>query len=78
MKKGKIGSIEEFLESHPDKWILIEVLEMNEEGHPTVGRLLAYTKSRDEIYTELRGSNLKDVAVFHTGSVPAPKTGVML
>jgi hypothetical protein len=75
-KKGKIGTIDEFVTVHKDEWLLIEVIELNELDEPTVGRLLDHSQSREEILTELRGSTQKDLYLMFAGDLP--KKGVVV
>ncbi len=69
MKVQEALTLEEIRRQFPDEWVLIEVLEEDELGQPTCGRVLAHSLDRDEIYREqarLQG----DLAIVHTGEWP--------
>jgi len=76
-KKGKIGTIEEFEGLYPEEWVLLEVLEANEQEEVTVGRMIAHTPTRAEIFEELRGTIIKDVALVYSGDMPKKGTLVL-
>jgi hypothetical protein len=63
------ATIEEIQEKYKDEWVIIEVLEENEFEEPTRGRLIAHSKSRDEIYDLLK-DRTGDIGVFFTGEIP--------
>ena len=63
------ATIEEIEKKYKDEWVLIEVLEENEFEEPTKGRLIAHSKSRDEIYDLLKDKT-GDISVFFTGEIP--------
>ena len=63
------ATIEEIEKKYKDEWVLIEVLEENEFEEPTKGRLIAHSKSRDEIYDLLKDKT-GDISVFFTGDIP--------
>jgi hypothetical protein len=75
-KKGKIGTIDEFTKKHKDEWLLLEVLELNEQDEPTVGRLVDHSPSRKNIMKSLKGSTNKDVCLMFAGDIP--KKGTLL
>ena len=77
-KRRKIGTIDEFMEIHEDEWILLEVIEVNESEEPTVGKMIAHSSSRKEIFTQLRGSTIKDMVLMYAGDIPKKGTLVML
>lgn len=76
-KKGKIGTIEEFDGLYPEEWLLLEVLEANEQEEVTVGRIIAHSPTRAEIFDELRGTIIKDVALVFSGDLPKKGTQVL-
>ena len=63
------ATIEEIERKYKDEWVIIEVLEENEFEEPTKGRLIAHSKSRDEIYDLLKDKTA-DISVFITGEIP--------
>ena len=63
------ATIEEIEKQYKDEWVMIEVLEENEFEEPTKGRLIAHSKSRDEIYDLLK-NKVGDISVFFTGDIP--------
>ena len=76
-KKGKIGTVEEFLDSYKEEWLLLEVLETNDQEELSVGRVLAHSGSRTEILAELKGTTNKDVALIFSGEIPKKGTQVL-
>lgn len=78
LKKGKIGTVEEFMELFRDEWVLMEVIEVNELEEPSVGRLIAHSPKRSVIMKELRGTTQKDMAVFFMGDMPVKGTLFMI
>ncbi len=74
----KIGTVEEFMADNEDAWVLIEVLEANDFGEPTIGRLLLASDNRDEVYALLGKTKKKDVAIFYAGEIPPGDMGVVL
>jgi len=76
-KKGKIGALEEFLDSYKEEWLLFEVLETNDQEELSVGRILAHSGSRTEILKELKGTTIKDVALIFSGDIPKKGTQVL-
>jgi hypothetical protein len=77
-KKGKIGTIEEFDGLYPEEWLLLEVLEVDDNEAPDVGRIIAHSPSRSEILVELKGTTVKDVALIFSGDIPKKGTMVLL
>ncbi len=63
------ATIEEIEIKYKDEGVIIEVLEENEFEEPTKGRLIAHSKSRDEIYDLLKDKT-GDISVFFTGDIP--------
>jgi len=69
MKVQETLTLDEIRRRFPDEWVLIDVLEEDELGQPTCGRVLAHSPDRDEIYREqarLQG----DLAIVYTGELP--------
>ena len=65
----EIATVEEIEKKYKDEWVIIEVLEENELEEPIKGKLLAHSKSRDEIYDLLKDKS-GDISVFFTGEIP--------
>jgi hypothetical protein len=65
----EIATMEEIEEKFKDEWVLIEVLEEDEFEAPTKGRVIAHSKSRDEIYDLLKDKT-GDISVFFAGEIP--------
>ena len=61
--------LEEIEKKYKDEWVIVEVLEENEYEVPTKGRLMAHSKSRDEIYDLLKDLT-GDICVFFAGDIP--------
>jgi len=56
-------TIEEIKKKFKDEWVLVEVLEENEQGEPT-------SKERDETYKAMKQTSGKYVYHFWTGKIP--------
>ena len=67
--------IDEMKKKYKDEWVLIKVLKVDEFGAPVEGEVVAYSKSRDEIYEKQRKMK-GDLAIIYTGEIP--KEGHML
>lgn len=65
----EIATMEEIEEKFKDEWVMIEVLEEDEYEKPTKGRVIAHSKSRDEIYDLLKDKT-GDISVFFAGEIP--------
>jgi hypothetical protein len=65
----EIATVEEIEKKYKDEWVIIEVLEVNELEEPIKGKLIAHSKSRDEIYDLLKDKT-GDFSVFFTGEIP--------
>lgn len=65
----EIATMEEIEEKFKDEWVMIEVLEEDEYENPTKGRVIAHSKSRDEIYDLLKDKT-GDIGVFFAGEIP--------
>ena len=61
--------IEEIKKKYRDMWVLIKVLEVDELGQPISGEVVAYSKSREEIYEKQRKMK-GDLAIIYTGEIP--------
>ena len=72
---AKIGQVQEFAQAHPNQWLVLEVIESNENGEVTVGRLLSSHGKRAEAFAALP-KGLGRSAVLFAGEFP-PK-GVTL
>ena len=51
------------------EWVIIEVLEEDEHEEPIKGKLLAHSKSRNEIYAQLKDM-MGDICMFFAGEIP--------
>ncbi len=72
---AKIGQVQEFAQAHPEQWLVLEVIETNESGEVTVGRLLSTHQKRSAALGALPRSGGRTALVF-AGQIP-PK-GVTL
>lgn len=62
----RFSTIESIRKRHPDEWLLIDVRELDEETTtPLKGRLLAHSRSRDEIWRKSRKIKAKLKMVTH-------------
>lgn len=62
--------IEEIKEKYKDEWVLIEILGEDELGMPREGKILAHSKTRNDIYKESRKTKEKYTYQFYTGEIP--------
>ena len=62
--------IEEVKKRYPNEWVLVEVLKEDEFGNPVDVKVLAHSKSRDEIREALRKAKDKYTYHFYTGEIP--------
>lgn len=76
-RKRKIQNIEK---SFKDEWVLIEVLETDEQDIPIRGRLLHHSKSRETIHRKIMKMDRrgKDLYVRYCGEVAPPNEIVIL
>ena len=65
----EIATIEEIERKYRDEWVIVEVLEENDHEEPTKGKLIAHSKSRDEIYDLLKEMT-GDICMFFAGEIP--------
>ena len=65
----EIATITEFEKKYHDEWVLVEVLEEDEIGRTTKGRLIAHSKARDEIYDILIDTKV-ETFLFFAGEIP--------
>jgi hypothetical protein len=64
------GTIFEFEEKYPDEWILVDILDLDDENEPKTGTLLAHSPSRDALYEYATKIDLKFPLVEWTGRCP--------
>ncbi len=64
-----IVTIAEEAEHYKDEWLLFEVTETTEIDMPVKGRLLAISKSRDEIEQEAAKHPGRDLQTIYTGDI---------
>lgn len=62
--------IEELKRQYKDEWVLVEVLEEDEQSRPVEVRLIAHSKNRDDIYDKLKETKGIDTFQFYTGEIP--------
>lgn len=66
---SEVATIKEFEKKYHDEWVLVEVVEEDEVGRTTKGKLIAHSKDRDEIYN-INGANDVETYLFFTGDIP--------
>ena len=66
---SEIATIKEFEKKYQDEWVLVEVLEEDEIGRTTKGKLITHSKDRDEIYS-INGNTDVETYLFFTGDIP--------
>ncbi|HDN79637.1 MAG TPA: hypothetical protein ENG33_04130 [Chloroflexi bacterium] len=52
--KNEELALEEVQRRYPDKWVLLEETEWDEEGFPVKGRMIAYSSNRDSLVEKIR------------------------
>ncbi len=65
-----IVDIEEEVKKHEEVWLLFEVVETDDHDRPIGGRLLACSKSRDEIHEVVMKHRGSDLQTVYTGDLP--------
>ncbi len=65
----EIADVDVLEKKYHDEWILIEVIEQNEFGAPTKGKLIAHSKRRDDIYDSMK-DHPGHTAVLFAGEIP--------
>ena len=65
-----ILAIDEEIGKHKDEWLLFEVVETDGNDRPVRGRLLACSKSRDEIHEVVMKHRGSDLQTVYTGDLP--------
>ena len=66
---SEISTVKELEKKYRNEWVLVEVLEENEYGEPTKGKLIAHNKNRDVVYEKLRTTK-GDISLFFAGEIP--------
>ncbi len=66
---GKMETIEEMIEAHPNEWLLFVDYEADEMNRPKRGILVAHSKDRSEIYKQMKKYKGK-VGVRYAGKLP--------
>ena len=62
-------NIEHIKQEHKDEWLLIHVERTDELNRPIEGRLVAHSKSRDEIYQRMKTVKGHTYTVY-SGKIP--------
>lgn len=63
--------IAELKDKYPDEWLLVEVIESDEEGQPTQVKLIEHSSDRDDTYDALTQVEAgKRVYHFFNGTIP--------
>lgn len=65
-----IVAIDEEIGKHQDEWLLFEVVETDDIDRPIRGRLLACSRSRDEIHEVVMKHRGSDLQTVYTGGLP--------
>lgn len=68
-------TIDAIKKKYKNEWVLVDVVEEDKLNRTTKGRVLAHSKSREDIYDKMlklpKGFN---VAIFYTGEIPPKGT----
>lgn len=62
--------IEEIKEKYKNEWVLVEVLEVNDQGEPIEVEVITHSKNRDDTYKAMKKSKARDISHFYTGEIP--------
>lgn len=69
VRRGKVEDIEKIKKRFPKEWLLIADYELDKVGHLLRGRVIAHSKTRDEIYQ--KQMNIKGpLAIRYSGPIP--------
>ena len=68
----------EIEKQYPDEWLLFEVYEVDEQGRPTKGKLLAHSPSRSALHEFLRENPCHHWYATYTGERPRKKMEIVL
>jgi hypothetical protein len=64
-------TFQEMKAKYPGEWLLIGDPELDASLHAKSGKVLAHSRSRDEVYGELTRVRGKRVSVEYAGEIPA-------
>ncbi len=73
-----ILSLDEIYDRYPDEWVLIAYTELDEDGTPLWGEVIAHSSDRDEVYDMLPLRKDKAVAIEYTGPLVDEGMGILL
>lgn len=62
--------LETIKERYKDEWMLVEILEEEEDGTPKRVKLIRHSKNRDETYEALRKHKDRRLYHFYNGEIP--------
>ena len=65
----EIFTMKEIEDKYRDEWVMIEVIEEDELENPTKAKVIAHSKSRDDIYDLLKDKT-GDIGIFYAGEIP--------
>jgi ribosome biogenesis SPOUT family RNA methylase Rps3 len=63
-------TLAEQLQQYQGEWVLIEYTELDADLRVTAGRVIAHSRSKDEIYRLLAQTQGKNIAVKYVGEFP--------
>ena len=63
-------SIENLKKKFKNEWVLIEVINEDENGIPVEIKLIEHSRNRDDIYQALKHTKDKYTFQFYTGNIP--------
>lgn len=63
-------TIEKIKDKFKNEWVLVEVLEKDKYNQPTIVRLIAHSRNRDDTYDAMNKIKAKYLYHFYTGEIP--------
>ncbi|MGH9754017.1 MAG: hypothetical protein ACREA2_14665 [Blastocatellia bacterium] len=68
--KKKILTMEEIKQKYPNRWVLIEYSELDDDLNIVRGEVVETASTKDEIYQKLLKADVKRFAIEYTGELP--------
>ena len=66
----RVQSIRSLKRRYPKEWLLLTNVVADELTRPIKGKLVAHSKSRDDIYERLAHVRAKSFCIEYTGEIP--------
>lgn len=69
---------EKIAEKFKNEWVLVDVKKVDENFNLKDGKMLAHSKSKEDIYTKLLEIKPKNFSIEYTGKIPEDLTVVLI